>query len=138
MRLGEAINLIQNEKAKYDECSWVVPESLSEESGYQPQLDDSVGEQIERGKILGTNRKMLRGAPQVICQKVTRIFCEFSLRNGVSYAHEKRLSYKKRCNTTDNFDRRKQSFHPEAYMEGEPDVFFVKCPHGETHPYPGS
>lgn len=59
MRKTISINLIDNEQAEYRDGCRVVGEPLTPKADDEPDLDDAVAKQIERGEMLAANRYAL-------------------------------------------------------------------------------
>ena len=55
VRVGEAIELVDDEEAKHDKRNRIGPELVSKQTGDEQQLNDAMAEQIERIEALGAD-----------------------------------------------------------------------------------
>ncbi len=86
MRVGEAVELVDDEEAKDHKRRRIGPEFVSDQTDDQEHLDDAVAEKVEGIEVLGAEGKTLRQGREMCSDKVIGILDQFILGERVNQA----------------------------------------------------
>ena len=81
MREGISVKLVRDEQSEDDYRDGIIPEPTPQKANDQPELNNSVVEQIECHEPLRADRKILDRMEQRVCNYVVRVFSKFFLGN---------------------------------------------------------
>ena len=61
-----AVELVGDKQSEHDDSNRIISQPATQETDDQPQFDDAMPEQIDRGEVQGTGREMLNSVQEKV------------------------------------------------------------------------
>src|SRR2546421_305996 len=123
MRMGVAIELIDDERAEHEEGGGVGPETIAEELDDQEELDYAMTEQIESREGFAADGQMLGGALKGAGDQVATILQELVLGEAGNELLDGGGVDDVEQSSAEDFEERVQAFEDDADAEKPGDAF---------------
>src|SRR5665213_64619 len=125
VRVGEAVELVDDEQAHDDQGNRIGPKLVSEQADDEEHLDKAVAEKIEGIEALGADGKILRQAQKMRRDEVVRILDQLLLGERVDQIRNGAGADEGDDKAADALDESVRSFQQDADLENLVDAAFV-------------
>ena len=126
MRVSQPIHLITKKDTKNRQCQRVCPQFLAQQTRHQTQFDETIGQEVNGGKVLGADGKVMKKTDKMGGNKICRVFLQFSLRQPVNQVAEHCGGREKQGKAGNRLQGAINSFHHHSNFEKEVDLFLIQ------------
>jgi hypothetical protein len=120
------VELMADECSEHDQRGRIVPEPLAQQADDQPKFNRSVAQEIDRRKVLRSNREMSRGVQEIVRDQIARVLRQLTLGQRGDKANDELPLDQKNKQASEDFQQGKRALQEETDLEDQMDSVFVQ------------